>query len=95
MINNINSIKDLCVFIWYLEDKYDLINFEIDEINLWQYLRMEIYYELAEKIGVLEKRHESKKTSSILLMNAFRLLKNLFIANPFFSSKRNIEFLIL
>ena len=94
MINNINSIKDLCVFIWYLEDKYDLINFEIDEVKIWQYLRMEIYYELAEKIGVLEKRHESQKTTSILLMNAFSLLKNLFIANPFFSSKRNIDTLI-
>ena len=30
------TIKDLCEFIWYLENKYDLIDLEIDGVKIWQ-----------------------------------------------------------
>ena len=83
MSNKIKSIKDLCEFIWYLEDKLDLLDFEIDGVKIWQYLRMEVYYLIAEELGILEQRNKSQQSISVLIKNSFHLFKNIFIANPF------------
>ena len=58
----IKTIKDLCEFIWYLEDKYDLLDVEIDGVKIWQYLRIEIYYLMAKELGVLEQRNISQQS---------------------------------
>ncbi|MDD3591330.1 MAG: hypothetical protein PHO65_01665 [Sulfurovum sp.] len=57
------SIKELCEFIWYLEDKYDLLDFEIDGIKVWQHSRMHFYYKLAEASGVLLQPHSGFSTA--------------------------------
>lgn len=83
----INSIKDLCEFIWYLEDKYHLVDFEIDGVKVWQYLRMEIYYKLAKETRILEQRNKSQQNMSVFVKNSLTILKNLFTANPFLELK--------
>lgn len=52
----VKSVESLCEFIWSMEEKYDLLNLEVDGVKIYQYLRMEIYYDLAKKTGILEER---------------------------------------
>lgn len=86
------TVEDLCEFIWELEGKYNLLDFEIDGVKIWQYLRMEIYYLLAKELGILEQRHVSQQSLSIVLRNSLTLVKNLFIGNPFlmFNKKKDV-----
>ena len=90
----IKTVKDLCEFIWYLEDKYKLLDFEIDNVKVWQYLRMEIYYLMAEESGVLYQRNQSQQSISVLIKNSFSLFKNIFIANPFLTLNKQKDVLV-
>ena len=90
----IKTIKDLCEFIWYLEDKYVLLDFEIDNVKVWQYLRMEIYYLMAEELGILEQRNKSQQSISVLIKNSFSLFKNIFIANPFLTLNKHKDVVV-
>ena len=94
MSNKVKTIKDLCEFIWYLEDKYNLLDFEIDNVKVWQYLRMEIYYLMAEELGVLDQRNKSQQSISVLIKNSFSLFKNMFIANPFLTLNNQKDVLV-
>ncbi len=85
-MSNIKTIKELCEFIWYLEDKYDLLDFEIDNIKVWQYSRMAIYYGLAKKLNILTEPHQTfSKVDKI--KSLFRYIFNSIFYNPFFSKK--------
>ena len=88
MKNNKLSVKELCEFIWYLEDKYNLLYLEIDGVKVWQYIRMDIYYLLAQKTGVLEKQNVSQNSFSVLYKNMVYLLKNSLFNNPFSINKK-------
>ena len=44
--NKLENIKDLCEYIWYLEDKYDLFNLEINGVHPWAAYRMDLYHEI-------------------------------------------------
>ena len=90
----IRTVKDLCEFIWYLEDKYTLLDFEIDKVKIWQYLRVEIYYLMAEELGVLEQRKISQQSIGVLFKSSLSLFKNLFVANPFLTINKEREALI-
>lgn len=93
-MKEISSVKELCEFIWYLEDKYDLLHLEIDGVKPWQYLRMDIYYILAQKANILEIQNSSQKSFSMILKNSFKLIKNSILHNPFFNIQKvdNIVF---
>ena len=78
----IKTVKDLCEFIWHLEDKYNLLEYEVDNVKVWQYLRMEVYYLMAKELGILEQRNKSQQSISVLMKNSLSLLRNLFVANP-------------
>lgn len=56
-MNKPTTIKELCEFIWYLEDKYDLLDLEIDGVKVWQSARMQLYYKLAQMTDVLSQPH--------------------------------------
>ena len=90
----IKTIKDLCEFIWYLEDKYDLLDVEIDGVKIWQYLRIEIYYLMAKELGVLEQRNISQQSFWVIFKSSLSLFKNLFVANPFLMINKESEVLI-
>jgi len=48
------KVKELCEFIWHIEEKYDLFNLKIQDVYIWEYIRMQIYYKLAATAGILE-----------------------------------------
>jgi len=74
--NSINDIKELCEYIWDLEDKYDLFNLEVNGINPWAAYRMDIYFELAKKFGIFDKKINLKTSKIDKVIYFFRLLKN-------------------
>ena len=88
------TVANLCEFIWELEDKYDLLDYEIDDVKVWQYIRMEIYYLMAKDLGILEARNVSQQSFYIVLRNLLTLLKNLFIGNPFLMPNKQKEALV-
>ncbi|MBW3517565.1 hypothetical protein [Flavobacterium sp. NKUCC04_CG] len=55
-----NSVKELCEFIWHLEEKYQLFDLKINDVYIWEYIRMQFYYNLAVSIGVLTPQTKRK-----------------------------------
>lgn len=82
MKNKPTTIKELCEFIWYLEEKYNLLDFEIDGVKVWQYTRMQFYYKLAEATGVLSQPH-SRLSNTDKIKHLFSFVKNSFSDNYF------------
>lgn len=78
------SVKELCELIWELEKKHNLYDLDVDGINPWLASRMVIYYDLAQKAGILEKPHadipKGKRLNSFL-----NYIRNSVFRNPFFS----------
>lgn len=72
----INDIKSLCELMWNIEEKFDLLNFYIDGIPVWQCLRMKIYYELAEKAGVFTEAHRMPNDTKLKIEQTFNMVKN-------------------
>ena len=107
MRNKINSIKDLCEFIWYLETKYNLLEFEINDVKPWLAYRIEIYYIIGKSCNVFDKSLKRRlslfqKISSMLIVfwNSIRYnpllnlrkVDNLVFSHPR-SKKYNGEFI--
>jgi hypothetical protein len=78
--NKPESIKELCEFIWYLENKYELLDLEIDNVKVWQSERMRIYYRMAEGLGILDHPH-AHISRFAKVTNFFRYIKNSFRDN--------------
>ena len=77
------TIKELCKFIWYLEKKYNLLDFEVDGVKVWQFMRMNIYYDLAKKLKILDEPHLIlTKIDKIKYM--FKYIYNTIAYNPFY-----------
>jgi len=77
-----NSIEEHCNFVLYLEYKYNLLDFEIDGVKIWQYLRVELDYKLAQEVGLYEQPHTilSRKSK---IQSLLRYLKNTLFDNIF------------
>ena len=74
--SQIKNIKALCEYIWYLEDKYDLFNLEINGIHPWAAFRMDLYYEIGKRHKIFDKDLNMKLSRREKAINFFRLLKN-------------------
>ncbi|RXJ95883.1 hypothetical protein CRU94_04530 [Arcobacter sp. AHV-9/2010] len=85
-MNKPKTIKELCEFIWYLEEKYHLLDFEVDGVKVWQYTRMQFYYKLAEASGVLSQPHGSMNKKD-KIKNVFSYFKNS-LKNNYFTLKQ-------
>jgi len=80
-------MKELCEFIWYLEEKYDLLLFEIDGVKIWQHSRVKLYFKLAKISGVFSQPHDSLSRFQ-KIKNLLGYIKNSFI-NNYFTLKQN------
>jgi hypothetical protein len=85
----IKTIQGLCEFIWYLEEKYDLLELDVEGVKVWQYHRMKIYYLLAEKLDIFSQPH-SELTAKGKLKSVFIYIKNSFRDNLFTLKKVDI-----
>ena len=75
---HINNIKELCEYMWYLEEKYDLLNLEINGVHPWAAYRMDIYYEIGKVFNVFDSNHSMKLSKKDKIINFFRLIKHYF-----------------
>jgi hypothetical protein len=81
-LNKPTTVKELCKFIWYLEEKYNLLDFEINGVKPWQAHRIEIYYEIGRKCGVFEKELKREMNKLEKLKSLGNLIKNSILFNP-------------
>ena len=76
MTSKVKNVKDLCEYIWYLEDKYDLFNLEINGMHPWAAYRMDMYYEIGKSKNVFDRNLNMKLTSKEKVYNFFKIFKN-------------------
>ena len=82
------NIKGLCEFIWYLEEKYDLLNLKINEIHPWAAYRMDIYYKLGKLTGVFDQSFNHKTSKLKKITYSINLIKNSFFQNNLSNLKK-------
>ena len=92
-MNKPTNVKELCEFIWYLEDKYNLLDFEISGNKPWQAHRIEIYYQIGKLSGVFENEFQRGMTKFEKLKSLKSLIFNSIFFNPFISLKE-VDYLI-
>ncbi len=87
------TVKNLCESFFFLEKKYKLLDYKIDDVFIWQYLRMHLYYRLAVQVGVLEEPHNKVvKTGWVSkLINYFTLVKYIIFNNPFLKKSKKYD----
>ena len=81
-MNNKLTIKQLAEYFFRLEKEYDLVNYEIDGIKVWQYQRLRLFLLVAQKLNIIELAHV-KKTGFFDILSAFpSLLYHFLFSNP-------------
>lgn len=90
MYSKQNSVKNICELFFKLEKKYELLDYEIEGVFVWHYIRMHLYYKLAQKAGVLEKPHNKKVKVGFIskVKNCYQLAKYVLFMNPFSKIKK-------
>ncbi|MEZ5104224.1 MAG: hypothetical protein R2757_07000 [Draconibacterium sp.] len=76
------NLETLANFFWRLEEKYNLIVYEIDGIKVWQYQRFRIFTELAQAVGLYKRAHTKKTGFKDLLKASPSLFYYSIISNP-------------
>ena len=87
------DLKELFEFISYLEDKYDLLDLEIEGIKPWQAHRVELYFEIGRRCGVFEKELQRSMNKIEKIKSLATLVKNSILNNPLFNLKQ-VDFLM-
>ncbi len=76
------TLKRLAQFIWSLENEFDLLNYEIKGVKVWQYQRFRIFNELAFATGLYKIAHTKKTGFFDILKAAHSLLYYSIFSNP-------------
>ncbi|MDP1521031.1 hypothetical protein Q8A57_08635 [Porticoccus litoralis] len=77
------DVAALCQCIWEVEYKYDLLDFNVGGVKVWQYMRMPIYYYVAEQAGLFLAPHVQKNTTISKLAKICKYLFGALFHNPF------------
>ncbi|MCB2201781.1 hypothetical protein KQH51_03185 [bacterium] len=88
-----NSTKEICEFMWALEERFDLLDWSVSGVKVWQYLRMPIYFRIAQQAGVLEKPHTTIDSFSQKLQSLPSHLKAAYQKDPL-RGRQQVEALI-
>lgn len=89
------DVKAICELIWELENKYDLLNLKISGVFVWQYIRVQVYYYIAERAGVFIAPHVQPTTRLSGIKKVLKYLSGALFHNPFTGSKKNVEQIII
>lgn len=74
-----------------LEDDMNLFSVKIHDVHIWEWLRTSTYRSILRKKGVTGEGRSSIDTDTSQRLH--RMIKNLFIKNPFLSRQRDILFI--
>jgi len=94
-MNQSKSIQQLCEILWQIENDFNLLETEIQNVKVWQYIRMQTYYTIAEKSGTLQTPHAQKQTIYGQLKKILTYAKSLLFYNPFFIFTRDIDEIVI
>lgn len=89
------SVEKLCEMFLQLENEFDLLDIEIQGVKVWQYMRMQIYYTIAEKSGVFQTPHAQKQTIYGRLKKLLTYTKGLIFYNPFLIFNQNVDEIVI
>lgn len=85
----LRNVEELCELIWLLENKYNLLDFEIDGVKAWQFRRIPLYFIFSQSTGIHEVGHPRLSILS-KAASLFLLVKNSFLNNPFLAKKSDV-----
>ena len=85
----VKNVKEFCELIWYLEDKYKLLDKDINEVKAWQIARFAVFRSLSEKFNLSEQVH-TKLSLYSKMKKVLTYFKNTIFKNPFFNNKCDI-----
>ena len=94
-MSNIKSVRALCELLWGFENEFDLLELEIQGVKVWQYIRMPIYYDIAERIGILQKPHVQKTTLLGRVKRLHAFLRSFLLYNPLFVFRHHVEEIVI
>lgn len=83
MNNKIKTIKEITEKLLFLETKYDLLNLDIQNVKVWQCLRVLIYEKIQASIINIPPINDHKSTIKDIISTKFFRLKTLILQNPF------------
>ena len=65
------NVSDVCECFWYVEEKLHLPTWKVNDVFVWPLIRMQLYYNIAQKIGLYDAPHPTyKKYSNSLEINS-------------------------
>ena len=81
-MNNLNSLEKLAKYFCSLENEFNLINYEINGIKVWQYQRFRIFNEIAVLTNMYKRAHTKKVGLFDILKASPSLLYYSIFSNP-------------
>ncbi len=88
----VKNTRELCELIWYLEDKYKLLDKDINKVKAWQLVRYRIFISLSEQFKLFEQA-QTKLSIYSKMKKVLTFFKNAVFKNPFF--KNSCDVLVL
>lgn len=85
----VKNVKELCELFWYLEDKYKLLDKDINEVKAWQIVRYRIFISLSEQFKLFEQA-QTKLSIYSKMKKGITYFKNAIFKNPFFNNPCDI-----
>jgi hypothetical protein len=56
------TVKEICNHIWDLEEKYDLLDQQIEGVYFWKIIRFLLFLRITKKLGIYGQAHSPKKS---------------------------------
>ncbi len=89
------TIKNICDFIWQLEEELNLFDQQIENIYFWPLIRFQVYYEIVQKVKVYSTPHPNKVNNLFdVIARLSQVFTAIFIRNPLLNHKTG-DFLFL
>ncbi len=76
-----HTVKTICQTIWQLERRGQLFSWEIDDVFIWELIRLDIFYIVSRKLNILDY-HQSRATKKEKIKALFKLVRNFLFQNP-------------
>ncbi len=85
------NLESLANFFWRIEEKYELLEYEINSVKIWQYQRFRIFNEMAMAVGLYKRAHTKKVGLKDLIKASPSLIYYSLFSNPLSGKyKKNI-----
>jgi len=89
-MKKIDTPKLVCEYIWELEERLGLVEWGVNSANPWQIIRLKVYYQITQKLGIFNDPHPNSNLSILNKINfLFYSILAFVTQNPFLKSLSN------